>query len=132
MKSKLILFAIILLLLSGCKNNPEITHKYSKENLQIEICGEVTPNWLLNEINGIVDNVDNFRPIEVFFTNYENTEYVIITDIVNNTISGSFRVFLCSGTSVQYGTDTYVALQQIFIESRENFTLLWSNSNTNN
>jgi len=131
MKSKLILLAVTSLLFVSCKNNTINTHTYSEENLQIEVCGETSPEWLINEINGIVDRVEHYRPVQVFSTNYEDTEYIIVVDMVNSAVSGSFRVFLCSGNSVQYGTDTYDTLYHMYFENRENFIFLWSNSNVN-
>jgi hypothetical protein len=131
MKQKIIFWAIAISMLffNGCKDTQLVGN--GESDINIEVCNTISPDWLIDEIYAIVDRVDNYRPVEVFSTNYENIEYVIITDNANSAISGAFQVFLCSGNSVQYGTDTYVALQQLFFENRENFIFLWSNLNTN-
>jgi len=119
----ILIFLIMTISMAGCKepsNNIDIT---------VNVCGEKSPAWLINEIHSIIDPVlPNLRPVSVYSINMNDVDYVAIYDTANNTWEDVLRFFLCSGESVTYDSEEYNILLQKFYNNREEFTLLWSNS----
>lgn len=127
---RIIVFLVMSVVLFGCNEPTDIEKQKTKDNIVIEVCGEISPVWLVNEINSIIQPVEpNHRPVEVSSTVLDDTTYVLITDMTNNAFVYVYRFFLCSGESIPFETEKYNILLQTYNENRENFTLLWSNSN---
>jgi hypothetical protein len=128
---RIIVFLATTVALFGCNEPADIEKTKTKNNnIVIEVCGETSPVWLIDEINSMIQPVEpNHRPVQVFSTVLDDRTCILITDMVNNTFACAFRFFLCSGEAIPFGTEKYDILLQKYNENRENFTLLWSNSN---
>jgi hypothetical protein len=131
MKRNTILLAMAAILFS-CNGQMTDDKQNSNKEIAIKVCGETSPVWLINEINSIIQPVKpNYRPVSVYSIILNDVTYVLVTDMVNNAAAYTLRFFLCSGKSVPFGTEEYNRLQQTYNKKREEFTLLWSNSNAN-
>jgi hypothetical protein len=110
--------------------NGSTSLKANNNDIIIEVCDGTSPDWLINEINSIVEPVQpNYRPVSVYSTIFDDVTYILVTDMVNNAVVYQLRFFLCSGESVSYDTAEYNTLKQRYLDNREDFILLWSNSN---
>jgi hypothetical protein len=121
---------LIILVTAICMFACSKTQPVDNDNIIIEVCGQTSPAWLINEINSIVEPVQpNYRPVSVYSTIVNDVTYVLVTDMVNNALAHQFRFFLCSGETIPYDTAEYNELIQKYANDRESFILLWSNSN---
>lgn len=103
--------------------------KDSDNKIAINVCGETSPAWLINEINSIVQPAEpNYRPVSVYSGILNNITYVLVTDMTNSSLAYRLRFFICSGEPIQFETEIYNELMIRYNENREDFTLLWSNS----
>jgi hypothetical protein len=128
-----IVFLAMTVFLFGCKEQTDVENLNNDNNIVINVCGETSPAWLINEINSIVQPVEpNHRPVSVYSTTLNDITYVLVTDMVNNAAAYTIRFFQCSGDSIPFGTEEYNVLQQMYYQNREEFTLLWFNSHNEN
>ena len=124
----ILIFLIMTIGMTGCMDNKESSNN---SDIIVNVCGETSPAWLINEIHSIIDSaLPNIRPVSVYSINMNDVDYVAIWDPVNNAWAYGLRFFLCSGESIQYDSEEYNLLSQKFYNNREEFTLLWSNSKT--
>ncbi|MFV0392714.1 MAG: hypothetical protein ACK5KP_12690 [Paludibacteraceae bacterium] len=120
---QVIFFVVLTIFVFSCSDNKGVN-----DEISISICGNISPDWVIAEINSIVQPTEpNHRPVSVYDTILDNTTYVLITDLTNDAHAYTLRFFSCSGESIRFESEKYNVLRQRYNENREAFTLLWTN-----
>lgn len=112
---------IIILLIPfmfSCNENNE-------EEINITVCGETNPTWLMDTIHDILNSTSNFRPIEVYSIENSDVEYVAITDFANSSLDKNIMFYTCSGVKIELTHEIYAELMDLY--NTKKFYLLWSN-----
>ena len=123
MKTKsfiILLCMIVIVCFVGCeeKNDPA-------NDIQITVCGEKNPSWLLMKISAIQSKTSNYRPVRVSVYKEDSLEIIAVEDGVNSNASKALMFFDCAGNQISFNSDKYKEYFKFF--KNDKFTLLWSN-----
>lgn len=110
----------LLLFSFGCKQDSP-----SLNDMNIEVCGIKSPEWIKKEVHSITSRTHKFIPVKVSVCKDSDKEIILIEDGTNSNMAENIRFFECTGYKVPFNSAEYNAYFQKFRQG--NFLLLWSN-----
>lgn len=106
---------------TACNDNSN-----GKTDIDITVCGVHNPEWLLGEIDDVVNRGSgNYRAVQVYSISYSTQEYILICDLMNSSYVDGHLLYTCNGQSIASNDTLYEALILLFVEKE--CTLLWTN-----
>ncbi|GEM_PF-4532697 len=119
MKKFIYLFVIAFMFaLVSCKDNGEA-------DIDVTACGKHNPEWLLKEINKVINRSEGFRAVWVYSIQHDTQEYILICDLVNSSVVDGNLLYSCDGRFVNPEESLYEDL--IYLSKEEERVLLWRN-----
>lgn len=122
MKHISIFIVAFILLLTNCGKD-----KDDNKEINLYICGEENPEWVLNKIDSITNKTSNHIPIAVYSANINSIEYIAIINWTSSSMADGHMFFLCSGEQIEFDSKKYKELWLLYYEE-DTFKLIWSNS----
>ncbi len=116
----LVFFAFALFF--GCQDDDE---NNMNDDINIEVCGVENPDWLVNQVDNILNKTSNYRPVQVSVYKKDSVEIISIEDPTNSNASEALMFFDCTGNKIDYSSLKYQEYSQLF--GNDEFTRLWSN-----
>jgi hypothetical protein len=96
------------------KNKPNIT-----------VCDVHNPEWLINEIDKLLNESSTYRAIKVCLIEYNGQKYILILDLMNSSMCDGERFYTCGEESVACDSSLYRDLIDLY--NKGNYILLWLN-----